>query len=209
LIELYRRGWRAEAIACLGVVVAYLVYLAGLYNAWGLGQAPPGPRYLISTLPFLGVPLALAFARAPLPTSALALASTAVMFAVTMTRPLAAWDGHVVDRLLSPDLEGYSATIVGLVGVTGWYDVLPAFAAVFGAVVFAVLGAPRPHVDRSALVSLLVAVAAWVLVALTAAEVVDRRSFGFVGVAGVLLFAAAAALAVVWIERRPRLATGS
>jgi hypothetical protein len=208
LIELYKRGLRAEAITCVGIVVAYLVYLAGLFNAWGLGQAPPGPRYLISTLPFLGFPLALAFARAPLPTAALALASVAVMVAVTMTRPLAAWDGHVVDRLLSPDLDGYSSTIMTLVGVTGWYDVLPFFAAVLGAVVFAVLATPRPKADRRALASLLVALAAWILVALTAAEFVDRRLLGAAGAVGVLLFAAAAAFAVVWIDRRPRLATG-
>jgi hypothetical protein len=171
LIELYRRGRRAEALTSLGIVVAYLVYLAGLYGAWGLGQAPPGPRYLIPILPFLGVALALASVRAPVPTAVLALASIAVMFAVTMTRPLAAWDGHVVDRLLSADLDGYSATVTTLVGITGWYDVLPAFAAVLGAVVFAGLATPPPKIDPRSLTSALVALSAWALLALTAWKV--------------------------------------
>ena len=207
LIELYRRGWRAEALTSVGVVVAYLIYLGGLYSTWGLGAAPPGPRYLITTLPFLGVALALAFARAPLATAGLALASIAVMVAVTMTPPLAAWDGHVVDRLLSQDLTGYSATVTALVGVTGWYDVLPAFAAVLCAIVFAVLASPRRAVDRWSLASLLVALAAWLVVAGTASELVDRRTFGAAGVTAVFLFAAAAAAGAAWIGRRARLAT--
>ena len=195
LIELYRRGWRAEALTCLGVVVVNLVYLAGVYDAFGLGQAPPGPRFLISTLPFLGVPLALAFARAPLPTAALALGSIAVMVALTMTRPLAAWDGHVVDRLLSPALDGYSPMIPALAGVTGWYDVLPVLAA---------LGLSGLDVDRWRTASAAAAVAAWIVIALVASDLVDRRELGAVGSSSIAIFAVLATAAVIWIHEQPR-----
>jgi len=124
-----------------------------------------------------------------------------------MTPPLAAWDGHVVDRLLSQDLTGYSATVTALVGVTGWYDILPAFAAVLCAIVFAVLASPRGAVDRWSLASLLVSLAAWLVVAGTASELVDQRTFGAAGVTAVFLFAAAAAAGAAWIGRRARLAT--
>lgn len=204
LIELDRRGRRAEALTCLGVVVVNLVYFAGVYDAFGLGQAPPGPRFLISTLPFLGVPLALAFARAPLPTTALALASIAVMVAVTMTRPLAAWDGHVVDRLLSPALDGYSPMIPTLAGVTGWYDVLPVFAAVVGALVFAALGLSRFEVDRWRAASAAAAVTAWVVIVLGASDLVDRRELGAVGISSIVIFAVLATAAVIWIHEQPR-----
>jgi hypothetical protein len=152
-------------------------------------------------LPFLGVALAVALSSAPLPVAFLGLVSTAVMFALTMTRPLAAWDGHVIDRLLSPALEGYSPTIPALVGVTGWYDVLPAFAAVLAAVVFAALATPRPEFDRRRLAGLATALLAWVVVVASVAELVDQRVLGLAGAIAVALFAVASAATVIRINR--------
>jgi hypothetical protein len=201
LVQLYRRGWRAEALTCTGVVACYLVYAGGVYTAWQFGQAPPGPRYLIPMLPFLGVALAVAFSAAPLPAAFLGLVSAGVMFAVTMTRPLAAWDGHVVDRLLSPALDGYSPMIPALVGVTGWYDVLPAFAAVLAALVFSALATPRPEFDRRSLASLSAALIAWVVVVESVVELVDRRILALAGAVAVALFAVASAATVMLANR--------
>jgi hypothetical protein len=118
-----------------------------------------------------------------------------------MTRPLAAWDGHVVDRLLSPALEGYSPMIPALVGVTGWYDVLPAFAAVLAALVFSALATPRPEFDRRSLASLSAALIAWVVVVESVVELVDRRILALAGAVAVALFAVASAATVMLANR--------
>jgi hypothetical protein len=53
LAMLFRRGWRAEAIACGATLVAYLLLNAGLVD-WHGGWAM-GPRYLIPAIPFLAI----------------------------------------------------------------------------------------------------------------------------------------------------------
>jgi hypothetical protein len=188
LIVLYRRGWRAEALTILAVSTVYVVYVSGLVPRWGLGQAPPGARFLVPLIPFVGVPLALAYRRFPLPTAALAAASTVLMLAFTTTHPLAAWDGQVLDRLFSAGVDGYSATVPALVAVTGWYDVLPMFAAAVLALVFAVLATPRPSVSLYALASALFALVAWGGLATSGANAFERNTLGaFGGVALVVL----------------------
>lgn len=52
-VVLYRRGHRAEAVACATVFVSYLLLNAGLVD-WGGGWAM-GPRYLIPAIPFLAI----------------------------------------------------------------------------------------------------------------------------------------------------------
>lgn len=53
LVMLARRGFRAEAIACGGIALAYLLLNAGLVD-WHGGWAM-GPRYLIPAIPFLAI----------------------------------------------------------------------------------------------------------------------------------------------------------
>jgi len=53
LVVLARRRFRAEAITCGGIVLAYLLLNAGLVD-WHGGWAM-GPRYLIPAIPFLAV----------------------------------------------------------------------------------------------------------------------------------------------------------
>jgi hypothetical protein len=53
LVVLARRGFRAEAITCGAIVLAYLLLNAGLVD-WHGGWAM-GPRYLIPAIPFLAL----------------------------------------------------------------------------------------------------------------------------------------------------------
>jgi hypothetical protein len=77
LVLLWRRGLRAEATASGAVVVLFLMLAAGNWDP--LGGLAPGPRYLAPALPFLALGLPELYARAPLLTSVLALASTGGM----------------------------------------------------------------------------------------------------------------------------------
>jgi hypothetical protein len=86
LVLLYRHGRRAEALVCAAMAVAYVVYLSGFFDPFGAGS--PGPRYLVTMLPFLGLGLAPLFARAPRVTAAVALVSIALMVLITSTDPL-------------------------------------------------------------------------------------------------------------------------
>jgi len=86
IIVLYREGRRRDALMPGAVVLAYLGYNACYYLPFGGGV--PGPRFLITILPFLALPLAAAFRRAPLTTISLALVSMAIMTIATITGPI-------------------------------------------------------------------------------------------------------------------------
>jgi hypothetical protein len=83
---LYREGRRLEAIIPAVVGGAYFAYNACYYLPFG-GWVP-GPRFLITVLPFLAVPLGAAFRKAPLATLSLASISAATMITATITQPL-------------------------------------------------------------------------------------------------------------------------
>jgi hypothetical protein len=89
LVPLYRRGWRREALLVGGLALAILVYNAG-YDV-PFGGDSPGPRFLIAILPFLAVPLALAWELWPRVTLALSLVSALYAVGVTLTGPLQAF----------------------------------------------------------------------------------------------------------------------
>jgi hypothetical protein len=97
-VLMYRRGVRAEALTIGALTLAYFVYNAGYFAPFG--GLVPGPRFLIPILPFLAVPLALAFRRLPLTTLAAAAVSAALMVAVTITDPLLSFYGGWHERLL-------------------------------------------------------------------------------------------------------------
>lgn len=83
---LYRGGRRAEALVITAVCLCYLIYNAGYYLPFG--GTSPGPRFLITALPFLGCPIGLALKRHPGPTVALGGVSVMALAIVTATRPL-------------------------------------------------------------------------------------------------------------------------
>jgi hypothetical protein len=193
---LYRRGYRAEALAIAGAIGVFMLFIASFYNPFGDTFAP---RYLIPMLPFFGVPLALAYRSFPLATSALALISAITMTVVTATHPLAAWDARVLERLFSP--VGHGRTVLEFVGITGWVGVLP-FFALAGAALAISSRAPLRATSAwpAELASAGVAVCGWAILVREAPVLLDGdRAAGYRG-ALLALFALAvtAAAVVVW-----------
>ncbi len=64
---LYRRGRPAEALTIAGVCVCYLGYNSGYYLPFGGGFM--GPRFLMTMLPFLALPIGIASSAIPAPRS--------------------------------------------------------------------------------------------------------------------------------------------
>ncbi len=162
LVLVWRRGWRAEALACGAVALVLFTYNAGYYLPYG-GETP-GPRFLILSLPFLGLGIASAFARFPGPTVALAGASVAAMVIPTMTGPAVGSEpeaGIWVQRLGDGDLQATAFTVIGV--DTPWLAWLPALVLLGLALVIALRAVPRP--SNRQLGAGLAAVAAWALFA--------------------------------------------
>jgi len=204
-VLLYRRGGRAEALTIGAVALSFLVYNAGYYLPFGGGS--PGARFLIPVLPFLGVPIAIAYRRFPAATLALAICSAATILAATVTQPLLGNDatgywGHVVG------IASFEHTVATIAGAgNGWGGLVPVIAALALAAVLAVVATPRPALARGALPAA-AAVMAWAGVAL-AAPLLGHAGAGDYDRARLLLVLvpAAASLALLAVgslaERRP------
>jgi hypothetical protein len=83
LVLLWRRGLRAESLACGVIVVAYLVAECGYFLPYG--GLSPGPRFFVPALPFLALGLGPAFARWRVATTVLTAASLVATTAVVLT----------------------------------------------------------------------------------------------------------------------------
>lgn len=207
LVVLYRRGLRAEALTMAGVALAFLVYNSGYYLPFGGGS--PGPRFLIPMLPFLAVPLAIAYKRWPALTVALAVPSALMMMAATVTLPMigngdTGYWAHVIS------LGRFEHTVLTVLGAgNGWVALSPFLCAIGLAAALAALATPRVRLSPGAVVAAFV-VAGWACLAWLAPRVPastigpDHDVLPLVGVAG------AAALLVLSLgvarEQRPRLA---
>lgn len=86
IVVTYREGDRETAIVSAVVACAYFVYNFCYYLPFG--GSVPGPRFMITMLPFLALPLAAAYRRAPITTVALGAVSAATMIAATITLPI-------------------------------------------------------------------------------------------------------------------------
>ena len=95
LVLLWRAGRRAESLTCLTIGAAMLVYNSGYTPVFGeiWGGGSPGPRLLLTTLPFLMLGAGIVFRQAPLAVIALLVASTAIFAAATVTYPRIGEDG--------------------------------------------------------------------------------------------------------------------
>ena len=159
VILMYRRGLRAEALVC-GVVPLFLVLYFSANSAFG-GLGPP--RYLTPIMPFALLPLAAALGRFPFATLSLAAVTVFQAVVMTATGPLAAYDGAWLERAAD---RLFVTTAASLVGITGWYAILPFFAAATAAALLALASLP---LRRGTLADAGLAVAglgAWALVAL-------------------------------------------
>jgi hypothetical protein len=165
-VLLFRRGVRAEALTLAAIPLAYFAFNT-TYTTWPFGETA-GPRYLIPSLAFLAVPLALSYRAWPLTTLALAVPSVCVAVIMTATKPLIAWDGHVLFRLTSSD--GSAETIVDFVGITGWYDIVPFYAIVVFAL-FATVRATSLGLSRREVPMAGAALVGWAAIALAGREV--------------------------------------
>jgi hypothetical protein len=159
-VLLYRRGNRAEALVVAGVCLCYLGYNSGYYLPFGGGSM--GPRFLITLLPFLGFPIALALRRLPGPTIALAGASIVVAVVATITHPLVGYETETVvwTRLLGQGF--FQPTIASAFGAgRGWGAISPFLLLALAAVLLAGWALPRRKLDDRALVTGVAALVLW------------------------------------------------
>jgi hypothetical protein len=180
---LYRRGHRAEALTITGVCLCFLVYNSGYYLPFGGGA--PGPRFMITMLPFLACPLGLALKRFPAPTIALAAVSITTMAVLTVTHPLVGYENETVvwTRLLSKgEFQPTIATAFGL--GRGWGGIWPFVLAAGGAVVLAGAALPRLRLPPRALISGVLALAAWAVFAALAPTVLGIDHRGLIDIKG-------------------------
>jgi len=163
-VLLYKRGKRAEALSIGGICLCYIGYNSGYYLPFGGGFM--GPRFLTTMLPFLAVPLGLAFKRYPGPTIALAAVSITTTVIATITHPLVGYENETVVwvRYLSKGL--FQPTIASAYGLgRGWGGIWPFFLAAGGAVLAAAWATPRLRLSAATLGWGLLALAGWALFA--------------------------------------------
>jgi hypothetical protein len=137
IVVLYREGRRLEAIVPAVVAAAYFAYNACYYLPFG-GWVP-GPRFLITVLPFLAVPLGAAYRKAPVATLSLAVISAATMITATLTQPLL--------PVTSPTSIWWTRLGNGTFGTHGVTIILFAIFAVL-AIAVGVRATPRPRLTR-------------------------------------------------------------
>jgi hypothetical protein len=193
---LYREGRRREAIVAGTVAGGYFAYNCCYYLPFG-GWVP-GPRFLITALPFMAVPLAAAYRRAPLATLALAAISAATMITATLTQPLlpittstAKWT-HLLD--------------VGTLGTPR--PTIPVFAGLgVLAIAAAVVATPRPRVSRRDLELTVLGVGSWFAMESGAQPLLKHTPSGLSWGLGVLVLTAIAlTTAVTYVARGRQLA---
>jgi hypothetical protein len=196
-VLLHRRGRRAEAWTIGGLALAYLVYNSGYWLPFGGGT--PGPRFLMPLIPFLALPLVLAYRRFPLMTLALAVPSALFMLTATLTFPLIGNDdvGFWAKLVQAANFESTVATPLG--AGHGWSGIAPVLIVTGLAVALAAsatgwLPSVAGDARRAAL-----AVAGWGVAAATVPWLLGARSAvgGDGGAAALIATFAGAALVVV------------
>jgi hypothetical protein len=180
-VLLYKRGKRAEALTIGGICLCYIGYNSGYYLPFGGGFM--GPRFLTTMLPFLAFPVALALARWPGPTIALAAVSIATTVIATITHPLVGYENEVVvwTRYLSQGF--FQPTIASAYGLgRGWGGIWPFLLAAGGGVVLAAWATPRLRLSNATLGYGLLALAGWCLFATLAPTVLGLDHQGLLDI---------------------------
>ena len=182
-VLLYRRGKRAEALTIAGVCLCYVGYNSGYYLPFGGGFM--GPRFLTTMLPFLAVPLGIAFKRYPGPTIALAAISITTTVIATITHPLVGYETETVvwTRFLGQGF--FQPTIASAYGLgRGWGGIWPFLLAAGIGVVLAGLATTRMRLGFSALAAGVAALLAWGLFAALAPTALGIDHQGLLSIVG-------------------------
>jgi hypothetical protein len=180
---LYKRGKRAEALTIAGICICYVGYNSGYYLPFGGGFM--GPRFLMTMLPFLVLPIGIALKRYPGPTIALAGVSLTTTIVATITHPLIGYETEAVvwARYLR---EGFfQPTIASAFGLgRGWGGVWPFFLAAGGAVLLATLATARTRISGPSLVTGVLVLAAWCIFAALAPTALGIDHRGLLSIVG-------------------------
>jgi hypothetical protein len=182
-VVLYNRGRRAEALTIGGVCLCYVGYNSGYYLPFGGGFM--GPRFLTTMLPFLAMPLGIAFKRWPGPTIALAAVSVTTTVVATITHPLVGYETETVvwARYLREGL--FQPTIASAFGMgRSWGAIWPFFLAAGGAVFLAARATPRVGLTSKSLLVGLAVLAGWALFAVLAPTVLGIDHRGLLSIVG-------------------------
>jgi hypothetical protein len=166
---MYRRGRRAEALVIAAVAILFLVYNSGYYLPYG-GQVP-GPRFLITALPFLGIPLALAFRRIPGIALSLAAASTVCMTVPTLVKPFVSAEGDTGRWMRQFESHNFQAQLATAAGAWRWGSLIPFAVFVLGAVMLAARATLRIGLSWRSVGAGLAALAVWAPLAIFAPRV--------------------------------------
>jgi hypothetical protein len=174
LVLLWRAGRRAESLTCLAIGAVMLTYNSGYAPVFGgiWGGGSPGPRLLLTSLPFVMLGVGVVFRRAPLAVLALLVASTAIYAAATVTYPRIGeegtgpwtWWSYVRHSRFVETLT------IELGGPSGWLSIFPFLLALSAVIVAGVWGS-RQRISRLDVVTAVAAVAAWALLVSVATSV--------------------------------------
>lgn len=201
-VLLFRSGRRTEAVVVAGVCALYVLYNASYPS--NFGGFSPGQRYVIPIIPFLGLGLAVAFRRFPMTTWAVALVSGIIATATTSTYALAGYELNWFERIAS---RTFTYTPASLVGVTGWYTILPFFVAAVGAAALAALATPALRVRSFEIAAAGLAVLAWAVGAAEAPRTPalggDADTYAAYTAVGIVLVVLAVAAGAWFLRNRP------
>jgi hypothetical protein len=184
-VLLYKRSKRAEALTIGGICLCYVGYNSGYYLPFGGGFM--GPRFLTTMLPFLAVPLGIAFKRFPAPTIALAAVSITATVIATITHPLTGYETEAVVWVRYLRDGVFQPTLASAFGLgRGWGGIWVFLLAAGAGVVLAVCASPRVRLTTSALGVGVLVLAAWALFAALAPTVlgIDHRGLESIVKAG-------------------------
>lgn len=197
IVILYREGRRTEAVVAAAVCLVYFTYNTAYYLPFG--GAVPGPRFLITILPFLAVPLGAAYRRAPLATLSLAIVSAATMTVATITVPILSL-GWSTDTWWDRLTAGWFSTPRFTVVLFGGF-VLLAIAA-------AVRSTPRFRLTRGDLVLAALALASWFTFARALPPIIsqDAHADRITGMIALLAVSGALAVVIAYVAAGKRLA---
>jgi hypothetical protein len=195
---LYRRGMRAEALTIVGVCICYVGYNSGYYLPFGGGFM--GPRFLMTMIPFLALPIGIALKRYPGPTIALAGASLTCMIVATITHPLIGYETEAIvwardlregvlgaSHQLPPSqaAQPFQATIASAFGLgRGLGGIWPFLLAAAGSVALACLATARTRVSRASLLTGALILAGWCLFAALAPTLLGIDHRGLLSIVG-------------------------